>query len=109
MPYAYELTFDIPAEKAGAINRVGASLDRIVAYLRAFLPNFEGYQGVRAMYSLSIPGMVRVKFLSFWENWSDMDYHIRSAFQEAKVFERFGHVPPERMSIEIYEEVGTAG
>ncbi len=107
MPYIYEVSFDIPAAEVRRINRVGASLDRVVAYLRAILPDFEGYYGSRAMYSLDIPGTVRVNFQSAWERWQDMEEHLRSAFQEAKVFERFGHVPPEDMTIHIYEEVGS--
>jgi hypothetical protein len=109
MPYIYELSFDIPAEKARAIDRVGARLDRVVAYLRSILPDFEGYWGSRGMYSIDTAGVVRIRYESTWENWHDMEEHLRSGFQEAKVFERFGHVAPDDMMIRIYEEVGTRG
>ena len=106
MPYVYELTFDIPSEGIAEIDRVGASLDRVVAYLRAIVPDFEGYMGSRAMFSIDKPDAVTVRFETVWEGWRDAEGHIRSAYQPAKVFEHFGYVDPQTMNIRIYQEVG---
>jgi len=59
------------------------------------------------MYSLDIPGIVRVKYLSVWQDWHTLEDHRRSAWAEEKVFEHFGNIQPENLEMHIYEEVGS--
>lgn len=107
MPFIYQVSFDLPAEQRHLIDHVGADIDRVVAYLNSLLPDFPGFLTARAMYSMHLADSTRVVYQSVWERWDDVLAHQRSAIEEKKVFSYWGHLNPDQIRVEIYEEVGT--
>lgn len=105
MAYIYQVHFVIEPEQMDQLE-IGASLERVLGYLRTLLPSQVGYITARAMYSLDIPDETRLIFQSIWESWEDVSAHRGSSLLEDKILVEFEpHVPLEEMVSHIYEEV----
>lgn len=105
MAYIYQVSFDIKPSQMDELE-IGASLERVLGYLRALLPSEPGYVTSRAIYSLDIPDTTELVFQSIWESWDDLDAHRASSLAEAKVLAEFQpHVSLEDLSVHMYEEV----
>lgn len=106
MAYVYQISFDIRPDQMNELE-IGASLERVLGYLRTLLPAGPGYVTARAMNSLDIPGKTQVVFQSVWENWDDLGSHRQSSLAENKVLTEFQpHVSLQDLSVHSYEEVG---
>jgi len=108
MPYVYEVCFDVPREKMSELE-IGASLDKLVGYMKVRLPAQRGFVYSDAIYSVDDPGDLRVVMRSHWSDWTDVVNHRESsALVEDQVFEQFEpHVRPEDITIRTYAEVGS--
>lgn len=105
MAYIYQISFDIQPDQMNELE-IGASLERVLGYLRALLPSEPGYVTSRAMNSLDMPGETHLVFQSMWETWDDLEAHRQSSLAEDKVLTEFQpHVSLEDLSVHIYEEV----
>jgi len=105
MAYVYQVSFDIQPEQMDEL-QIGASLERVLGYLRSLLPNETGFVTARAMYSLDIPGTTHMVFESVWETWEDLVAHRQSDLAEAKVLVEFEpHVSTEHLVTHAFEEV----
>lgn len=105
MAYIYQVSFDIRPDQMNQLE-IGASLERVLSYLRALLPSMPGNVTSRAMYSLDIPGKTQLVFQSVWGTWDDLEAHRGSSLDEYKVLAEFQpHVSLEDLSVHIYEEV----
>lgn len=105
MAYIYQVYFDIEREQMNQLE-IGASLERVLGYLRTLLPSQMGFISARAMYSLDIPEKTHLVFQSIWETWDDIDAHRNSSLLENKILVEFEpHVPIENLVAHIYEEV----
>ena len=105
MAYIYQVRFDIDPDQMNQLE-IGASLERVLAYLRALLPSQMGYISAQAMFSLNIPDRTQLIFQSIWETWDDIDAHRQSSLLEDKILVEFEpHVPLEDLTSQIYEEV----
>jgi hypothetical protein len=103
--YIYQVSFDIRPDQMNELE-IGASLERVLSYLRALLPSEPGFVTSRAMNSLDIPGKTQLVFQSEWETWGDLDAHHQSLLAEAKVLTEFQpHVALEDLAVHIYDEV----
>lgn len=106
MPYVYEVTFTIVPQDMNELV-VGHSLERVLGYLRAVLPNEHGFMTSRALYSVDDPESTRIVFLSEWGSWEALEKHRDSALLETKVLSEFDpHVGPDDMTTRMYAEVG---
>lgn len=106
MPYIYEVTFTIRPDQMDGL-KIGHSLERVLGYLRAVLPNEHGFMTSRALYSIDDPRATRIVFFSEWGDWEALERHRDSALLETKVLSEFDpHVRPEDMTARIYAEVG---
>ncbi|MFN2106557.1 MAG: hypothetical protein ACK2UJ_16895 [Candidatus Promineifilaceae bacterium] len=105
MAYIYQVYFDIAPEQMNQLE-IGASLERVLGYLRTLLPSQMGFISARGMYSLDIPDKTHLVFQSIWESWEDIDAHRRSSLLEDKILVEFEpHVPIDNLKAHIYEEV----
>lgn len=105
MAYIYQVSFDIKPNQMDELE-IGASLERVLGYLRALLPSEPGYVTSRAIYSLDIADKTELVFQSIWESWDDLDSHRKSSLAEAKVLAEFQpHISLEDLLVHIYEEV----
>ena len=105
MTYIYQVYFDIEPEQMNQLE-IGASLERVLGYLRTLLPSQIGFISARAMYSLDIPEKTHLVFQSIWETWDDIDAHRHSSLLENKILDEFEpHVPLENLVAHVYEEV----
>ena len=105
MAYVYQVSFDIQPDQMGEL-KVGASLERVLAYLRTLLPGQPGHITSRAFYSLDVPDRTHIIFQSAWEAWDDLEAHRSSSLAENKVLTEFQpHVTLEDLAVHVYEEV----
>jgi len=105
MAYIYQVSFDIRPDQMDELE-IGASLERVLGYLRALLPNEPGHTNSRAMASLNVPGRTHLVFESMWEAWEDLEAHRRSSLAEDKVLAEFEpHVSLQDLCVRIYREV----
>lgn len=105
MAYVYQVTFNIDPEQMEQLE-IGASLERVLGYLRTLLPSQIGFIAARAMVSLDMPDVRHLVFQSVWDTWDDVSAHRRSSLLEDKVLKEFEpHVPLEDLVSHIYEEV----
>jgi hypothetical protein len=105
MAYVYEIRFDIRADQMSEL-QIGASLERVLGYLRSLLPNEPGHVTSRAMYALEHTEHVHLVFESTWEQWEDLDRHRASSLAEEKVLLEFGpHVTEGDLAVTTYAEV----
>ena len=105
MAYIYQVGFDIRPDQMSEL-QIGASLERVLAYLRVLLPGEVGYITARAMYSVDVPDKTHLVFESVWEDWDDLESHRRSSISEDKVLTEFEpHVELQDLTVRVYEEV----
>ena len=105
MAYIYQVGFDIRPDQMSDL-QIGASLERVLAYLRALLPGEAGYVTSRAMYSVDVPDRTHLVFQSMWEGWDDLENHRGSSISEDKVLAEFKpHVEMQDLTVRVYEEV----
>jgi hypothetical protein len=105
MAYVYQVSFDIRPDQMSELD-IGASLERVLGYLRILLPAETGFVTSRAMYSVDIPETTHLVFESVWEIWGDLDSHRRSSLAEDKVLTEFKpHIALEDLSVHSYQEV----
>jgi heme-degrading monooxygenase HmoA len=85
---------------------IGASLERVLGYLRTLLPSQDGFITSRALHSLEQANKIELLFESVWDNWENVQAHRDSALSEEKIFLEFGpHINRENLSTGLYEEV----
>jgi len=105
MAYIYHVSFDICPEQMNEL-QIGASLERVLAYLRALLPSAPGYISSRAMYSLDTADRRNLIFQSVWQSWDDLANHRAASLAEDKVLSEFKpHVELQDLTVRIYEEI----
>ena len=105
MAYVYQVSFDIHPEQVDEL-RIGASLERVLAYLRTLLPSEAGSITSRVMSSLDTPDRTHVIVQSVWDSWEDLVRHRQSSLAEDKVLSEFEpHVALEDLVVHAYEEV----
>jgi hypothetical protein len=105
MAYIYQVSFDIRPEQMSEL-QIGASLERVLAYLRTLLPGELGYVTARAMYSVDVADSTNLIFQSVWEGWDDLENHRGSSISEDKVLTEFKpHVELQDLTVRVYEEV----
>ncbi len=105
MAYVYQVSFDIRPDQMSEL-QVGASLERVLAYLRTLLPGQPGHITSRAFHSLDVPDRTHLIFQSIWEAWDDLEAHRGSSLAENKVLTEFQpHVTLEDLDVHVYEEV----
>ena len=105
MAYVYEISFDIESDKMNQL-KIGASLERVLGYLRSLLPGEPGYVTSRALYSLESEDTTHVIFQSEWQDWEDLNRHITSSMLENKVLTEFDpHVKLEHLTSRAMNEV----
>lgn len=105
MAYVYQVSFDIRSEQMDELE-IGASLERVLAYLRTLLPGEAGYMTSRAMSSVNDLDRTHVIVQSMWDSWEDLARHRQSSLAEDKVLSEFEpHVTLEDLVVHAYEEV----
>jgi hypothetical protein len=105
MAYIHVVNFDISSDQLDAL-RIGASLERVLGYLRTLLPSETGYITARAFYSVENDEVTRIVFMSEWEEWEDLEQHQKSPLLEDKIIKEFDpHIKLEHLTSRIYNEV----
>ena len=104
MAYVYQVGFDISPERRSELE-VGSSLERVLGFLRVLLPAEPGYTTARAVYSLDVPGRIRVVVESVWDHWEDLQTHRQSALAEDKILHEFADLAPEMLEVRTFREV----
>jgi len=105
MAYTYRVSFDIAPEQRSELE-IGASLERVISYLRALLPSEDGHVESRALSSLDNPSNVHVILESTWLDWESLMKHRSSSLTEDKVLREFGpHIQLQHLSQRVYREV----
>ena len=107
MPYLYEVSFDIRDDQMSELE-IGASLERLVGYLKIRLPVQSGFVLADAWYSVDDSDTTHVVARSEWSEWTDVEEHRASSILEDHVLEEFDpHVRTEDITIRTYAEVGS--
>lgn len=105
MAYIYQIGLNIDADRMGEL-KIGASLERVLGYLRTLLPSQEGYITSRAMHSLENESQVRVVIESVWQDWETFTDHRDSNLAEDKIMLEFEeHINRDQLERSAYEEV----
>jgi hypothetical protein len=105
MAYVYHVGFYIRPDQLSEL-QIGASLERVLAYLRTLLPGEPGHISSRALHSVDTQGRTHLLFESTWETWDDLQAHRGSALSEDKVLAKFQpHVTLEDLDVHTYQEV----
>ncbi|MGD8553344.1 MAG: hypothetical protein PVG02_06760 [Anaerolineales bacterium] len=86
--------------------KIGASLERVLGYMRTLLPSQDGYITSRAMHSLENKKQVRVVVESVWQDWETFLEHRKSNLAEDKIMAEFEpHVAREELERAAFVEV----
>ncbi|WP_417808758.1 hypothetical protein [Thioclava sp.] len=105
MAYVHQVSFELAPDRVGDL-KIGASLERVIGYLRALLPNETGYVTSRAMFSIDSGEPTRVVFQSVWQDWDDLVAHRSSQVMEEKTLTEFvDFVTGKGISSHSFEEV----
>lgn len=88
MAYSYHISFDIDPEQKAELE-IGASLERVIGYLRTLLPSEDGHIESRALASLDDPKRIHIVFESIWMDWDSLVRHRNSTLTEDKVIKEF--------------------
>jgi hypothetical protein len=105
MAFVYQVAFDLHPEQMSEL-AIGASLERVVGYMRSVLPSHAGYVSSRAMNSVESVGSIRVVLESVWETWDDLVAHRTSQLAETKVLSEFAAgIAMEGLSVSVYEDI----
>ncbi len=85
---------------------MGASLERVLGYLRTLLPNESGHIESRAFFTVDTPEIIHVVFQSTWQDWTDLLAHRDSRLVEDKVLVEFApDISAEDLVVHDYGEV----
>ena len=105
MAYIYQVSFNIQPDQMNEL-QIGASLERVLGYLRTLLPSQAGFIEARVLYSVDQPEQTHVVCISEWEHWEDLKRHCASALSEEKVLAEFApHITKDDLVIRTYDEV----
>ena len=105
MAYIYQVSFDIRPDQMTELE-IGASLERVIGYLRTLLPSEPGYISAQAISSLDDPDRTRVIVQSVWDYWNELEQHRQSSLAEDKVLSEFEpHVSLADLTVRVYQEV----
>ena len=105
MAYIYQVSFNIQPNQMNEL-QIGASLERVLGYLRTLLPSQPGFIEARVLYSVDQPEQTYVVCVSEWEHWEHLEHHRTSTLAEDKVLAEFApHITQENLIIRIYSEV----
>lgn len=105
MAYLHEVEFVIGSDQLDML-RIGASLERVLGYLRTLLPNMPGYISAQAFTTVENSDQVSVLVTSLWEDWSDLKAHEQSAFAEEKILKEFEpEIQLADLKVTVYKEV----
>jgi hypothetical protein len=105
MAYLYQVSFEIRPDQMNEL-QIGASLERVLGYLRVLLPSEPGYVTSQAMFSLDDPAKTHLIVQSVWDGWADLEQHRSSSLAEDKVLNEFQpHVSLGDVCVRIYQEV----
>jgi len=105
MAYIYQVAFELPSSQLSELE-IGASLERVIGYIRATLPGEAGFVTSRAMRSVETDRKVFVVLETTWETWDDLLAHRQTGLSEDKVLLEFGpHITKEHLDVRTYEEV----
>jgi len=105
MAYVYQVGFDILPDQMSELE-IGASLERVLGYLRVLLPSEPGYTSSWAMTSLDDPDRTHVIVQSMWDRWEDLVQHRQSSLAEDKVLGEFSpHVALADLGVRTYREI----
>jgi heme-degrading monooxygenase HmoA len=103
--YLYQVDFDVRPDQMSELE-IGSSLERVLGYLRALLPNQPGFVSVSAVSSLDFEDKTHLVIVSLWEGWEDLQSHQASSLAEEKVLSEFEpHVTLEDLRVHLYKEV----
>ena len=90
MAYIYHISVKIHPDQMDEL-AIGASLERVLGYLRTLLPSQDGYITSRAMRSVSEDNEdILVVFESVWQDWVTFKDHMSSTLAEDKILVEFG-------------------
>ena len=105
MAYVYQVNFAIRPEQMETLE-IGASLERVLGYLRTLLPGEPGYITSRALYSLDYRDQTQLIFQSVWDRWEDLEQHRQAGLAENKVLAEFKpHLKLQDLDAHVYEEI----
>ena len=105
MAFLHQVEFTIGPEHLSELE-IGASLERVIGYLRTLLPGEPGFISARAYQSLKYEPVVHVQVASLWDTWEDLLSHRDSALAEDKILSEFEpHVQIDDLRVSIYREV----
>jgi hypothetical protein len=105
MAYIYEVSFEIPRDQVNEL-MIGASLERVLGFLRTLLPGETGFITSRTMYSVDGSNPIQVRVWSEWQNWEDLLVHKDSQLVEDKLLKEFqAQIKMEHLTINILSEV----
>jgi hypothetical protein len=105
MAYIYRIDFNISPDQMEELE-IGASLERVLGYLRTLLPSQTGYVTSRALYSVDHEDQIDLSVESEWERWEDLQAHLESEWAENKVIAEFApHVARSALDGRIFGEV----
>jgi heme-degrading monooxygenase HmoA len=106
MAYIYQISMNITPDQMDELT-IGASLERVLGYLRTLLPSQNGYITSRAMRSVSEEkDAIRVIFESVWQDWDAFEAHRASNLAEDKIVLEFGpDVDPSKLLKDTFVEV----
>jgi hypothetical protein len=105
MAYVYQVAFDLHPEQMSEL-AIGASLERVIGYMRSVLPSHGGYVTSRAMNSVESVDRIRVVLESVWETWDDLVAHRGSQLAETKLLSEFAKgIAMEGLVVRVYEDI----
>jgi len=105
MAYIYQIGFDLRPDQMDEL-KIGASLERVLGYLRTLLPSQDGFVTTRAMRSIDSEDKIHIVFESVWDRWLDFKSHRQSALAEDKILTEFApHIDQRNLAIRQYEEI----
>jgi hypothetical protein len=105
MAYVYRVSFGIEPDQMSQL-QIGASLERVLGYLRALLPSESGHINSRALRGIDESDSTQVVVESTWDTWEDVDQHRRSSLAENKVLTEFEpHVKVRDLTVHLYQDV----
>ena len=105
MSYINHISFYIENEMMSELE-IGASLERVLGYMKTLLPSQEGFIAARAMHTLPGENRIHLIFESIWDTWEDFQNHLKSELDEKKILNEFEpHIRLEDLLIRIYTDV----
>ena len=105
MAYMYQVSFNISSDKLSQLE-IGASLEKVLGFMKSLMPSQPGFIDTRALYSLDEKENTYVVCISEWNYWEDLEKHRDSMMSEEKILKEFyPHIKKEDLIIRIYKEI----